>query len=538
MVDATSACGFSIPSSRSLSPTLIAAMRLSRDNRGMLITAQLVLAIALSATSDSLDDRVAKALAMTGGNRKEIESFLAKYASSGDAEKADAARWLVANMEGHGFAEMTLCDREGKPIAFDALDYKNLTEAKAALDAIEREHPGADFRKTRFDSDLEHASATFLSDHLDGAFEAWRTMPWAKSVRYEAFREHILPYRGSNEPLSSWRAPARARLVELCLAENKNFDVLVVGEKVRGTVHPWTGFTDLFYLHPTDQSYDEMCVRKLGRCEDITNMVSFGMRSVATMCASDYTPWWAASDNNHAWEVVLDAKGQGRAGLAGRAAKVYRKTFAHQSLSLGAIKNPDEVVPRWLASTHYSDVTAQYQPTSDVPVTIDTPKDNRFAYLAVFNGGQWRPIHWSKIQDSMATFDSMGRNICYLPMLHMKGRDEPAGAPFILDIDGVVHPLLAHTASTISLLATSTKPDITDPDTGVVKARTIVNPDAAYELFVWKNAGWQSLGRVEKGEASHTFENLSADGLYWLVQDGSEKLERIFTVDDGQQVFW
>lgn len=488
---------------------------------------------------DAFSDAIARNLDKAGSNRAEIERFLERAEKSGDAQKRDAARWLVANMDGHGFALIELTTKDNARIPFDALDYKSFTEAQAALDKLEADNPGSDFRKTRFDSDLEHASADFLSAHLDEAFDAWRTYPWAKSIKYEVFREFILPYRGSNEPLGLWRAPARRRLAEICAQNSGETDVRAFGEKVRAVVHPWTGFTDLFYLHPTDQSYSEMCERRLGRCEDITNMISFGMRSVAAMCASDYTPWWAASDNNHAWEVVLDANGQGRAGLAGRAAKVYRKTFASQPDSLASIKRDDEVVPKWLASAHYIDVTAQYQPTSDVTVALDkVPDGHRFAYIAVFNGGSWKPIHWARVEHGRAVFTALGRNICYLPMYHEKGDDRPAGTPFVLDVDGVVHPLAAVGAADASLLASTTKPDIKDPDTGVIKARTVVKQGAAYELFVWNSGAWKSLGRIEPAEGARAFEHLAGDGLYWLVEDGSRKLERIFTIDSGAQVFW
>lgn len=496
-------------------------------------------ALAMCPSADSYSDAISANLAKAGSNRSEIERFLARYDGSADPQKRDAARWLVANMDGHGYTVIELAAADGTLLPFDALDHRTLADAKKAYDAIEAAHPGCDFRRVRFDGDLEHASADFLSAHLDQAFDAWRTMPWAKPIRYEVFREFILPYRGSNEPLGLWRAPARERLADLCRASAGETDVRAFGEKVRAAVHPWTGFSDLFYMHPTDQSYDEMCARRLGRCEDITNMISFGMRSVAAMCASDYTPWWAASDNNHAWEVVLDANGQGRAGLAGRAAKVYRKTFAHQPDSLAAVKRDDEAVPKWLSGSHYIDVTAQYQPTSDVAVRLaKVPDGARFAYLAVFNGGAWRPIHWGRIEHGQATFAAMGRNICYLPMLHVAGRDEPAGAPFVLDVDGVMHALAATGPAHASLAATTTKPDITDPDTGVVKARTTVKAGASYELFVWRGGAWASLGRIEGSADGRTFEGLAADGLYWLVEDGSERLERIFTVDTGAQVFW
>ena len=46
------------------------------------------------------------------------------------------------------------------------------------------------------------------------------------------------------------------------------------------------------------------------------------------------------------------------------------------------------------------------------------------------------------------------------------------------------------------------------------------------------------LGRREAGESSRVFEGLRPDALHWLVEDGSERLERPFTVDGGVQVFW
>ena len=77
-----------------------------------------------------------------------------------------------------------------------------------------------------------------------------------------------------------------------------------------------------------------------------------------------------------------------------------------------------------------------------------------------------------------------------------------------------------------------------DPDTGVIKARTVVKAGAAFELFVWKDGGWKSRGRIEVTDGAHSFDGLCGDGLYWLVEDGSKKLERIFTIEQGKQVFW
>ena len=268
-------------------------------------------------------------------------------------------------------------------------------------------------------------------------------------------------------------------------------------------------------------------------------MVSFGMRSVATLCASDYTPWWADRDNNHAWEVVLDAEGRGRAGLSNRCAKVYRKTFAIQPCSLAMLKRADEKVPRWLASPHYTDVTDQYLPVTDVAVDLAAPPQGaRFAYLAVFNGGEWRPIQWARIEGARAVFPRMGRDICYLPVYHIDGRELPAGKPFILDTAGRMHALAGSGMQRESLLATSTRPAMPDADTRATVPGAVVKASSGYELFQWKDDGWRSLGRIEAGMEGRMFDGLPSDALYWLVEDGSRRLERIFTIEDGRQVFW
>ena len=513
---------------------------LEGDNRAMhhLALALTVLTSLHSSHDDGLSTRIEAALTKAQQNRGQIEEFLARASKSGDTEENQAARWIVANMDGHGFTEFALTASDGATLPFDALDYKSLDQAKHALGQIEAKHPNADFKKARFDSDLQHATADFLTTHLREALHTWRTMPWSKSIHFEVFCDFILPYRGSNEPLGMWRAPARERLATLVADNSSVTDVVAFGEQARKSVHGWVGFSDLFYLHPTDQSYAQMCERKLGRCEDITNMISFGMRSVAAMCASDYTPWWADRDNNHAWEVVLDAQGRGRAGLSNRCAKVYRKTFAIQADSLALAKREDETVPSWLSSSHFRDVTSQYLPVSDVAIDLtNVPENQRFAYLAVFNGGVWRPIQWTRLSEHHARFTGMGRDICYLPMVHVGEHDLPAGAPFVLDKDGGVHPLAAKETHATTLTASITKPTTADADTGAHFAQTTVKPATAYELFVWKD-GWTSCGRIENNQSTHAFTGIVGDGVYWLVEDGSEKLERIFTVEDGRQVFW
>jgi len=480
-------------------------------------------------TASAWPPEVGEALAKAGENRSELVRVLDHYRRQADPLKLEAAEFLVANMDGHGYIVHGFFDEQGNEIAFDALDYASYKEALAAFDALEAEHGTIDYERKRFEPDLETITADFLIENIDLAFRAWREKPWAAPITFEAFCEYILPYRGSNEPIDAWRPACMKRLAHLTGELEDPEDLAAAGRAVRAEAGRWVGFNELYYLHPTDQGFTEMLAAGKGRCEDISNMLAYAFRANAVMSATDYTPYWADRDNNHAWEVLLNSAGRGRAGLSHGAAKVYRKTFSIQRDSLGAVKTEDEKVPRWLAGRNYRDVTQDYMETTDVTVrlTVGRPESARFAYLCVFNGGEWKAIHWSPIEGKHATFTDMGRRIAYLPAYYVNDEPVPAAEPFILSEGGEIRVLDGASGGTISIdIAVEGEPTIR------------VKPDIAYELFVWEG-GWSSVGRrTADGGQPATFEAVPAARLYWLVADGSRRLERIFTVDGGKAVHW
>ncbi len=497
------------------------------------------------------------ALEQAGENRPQLQRVLDHYRQLGDSQKLAAAEFLIANLPGHGYIVTALYDKDKTELPFDALDFPNFGAADAAIKKFEQERGGSvDFARKRFDADLTTITADFLIENIDLAFQAWRERPWARDVSFEAFLNHVLPYRGSEEPLNHTRAALLQRFDDLAAKLKNPADMTEAAAAIQHNVAGWIGFSDLYYLHPTDQSYEEMCRHKLGRCEDISNMQLYALRANGIPAASDYTPFWADRDNNHAWEVILDATGRGHAGLSNRAAKVYRKTFAQQEASLGRRKAESEDVPPWLSRTTYLDVTDQYVDTTDVdlPLTSAPPGPTRWAYLCVFNGGEWQAIHWAEISTATAAvasnqpatgtpptanFTRMGRNIAYLPAYYLDKKLVPAAAPFILEKSGHMRPLDGAAGRTLSLELTITRPATPDADTRRDKPMLVVQPNKPHELFYW-DGGWQSLGKrtVESG-AAVTFDNVPAHRLYWLVADGSDRLERIFTIEDeNKQVFW
>jgi len=57
-----------------------------------------------------------------------------------------------------------------------------------------------------------------------------------------------------------------------------------------------------------------------------------------------------------------------------------------------------------------------------------------------------------------------------------------------------------------------------------------------YEMFYWDDE-WVAAGEKEAGSDPLSF-SAPQDRLYWVVEKDSKRLERIFTVESGRQVWW
>lgn len=489
-------------------------------------------------------EAVEAALSQAGDHRPALESFLARADACNDAQKQLAARWLIANMPGHGFAEYALVDASGARHAFNPMDHPDLSAAEAALKAIQDAHPGADFKVVTFTPDLAVVDVEWLWKDLELAFATWRTRPWCRNVDFPTFVERILPYRGSNEPLQPWREECQARLAPVLAALPPDATLAQVAAAATGAAHGWVGFSDRYYLHPTDQGWADMRASRLGRCEDITNAISFAMRAAGAVGSGDWTPWWADRDNNHAWEVTLDEHGRGHAGLSNRAAKVYRRSFGARPESLASRRQKEEEIPPVFRSRAMEDVTEQYVPVSTVTVALAPPAPGApvpgagHAYACVFNGGEWRPIAWAPVQQGEAAFERLGRNVLYLPAWYLDGAARPAGAPRLLHPDGRVE-LLEADGPAVDVELSALRPETPDADTRVARPRLHVKAGAEPELMVWRNGAWQSLGtRRVPEEGSVTFTGVPGGALLWLVTPDTREVARPFTLGGTRQVFW
>ena len=391
------------------------------------VLAGLPAAAAAEEASRIADADVARALEAAGENRPELEAFLARFDARGGEER-EAARFLVGNLPGKGYALFELRDEAGAAIPFDPLSFETFAAAQEAYERIEAERGPVDFVRARVVEDVAAVRADALTRHVERALAVWRATPAARRPGFDAFLEHVLPHRGSEEPLDDWLGPLADRWAARAAAEPDAAALYAAvvreaGEEVR--------FDERYYLHPTDQGFSEMARSRMGRCEDITNRTTYGARAAGLATAADFTPAWGHRDNNHAWNVLLDARGRGSDPVGRRAPKVYRKTFAIQRDALASRLPPGREAPnRWLGSRTLRAVTDQYGETATLDVELDPEAagPERFAYLAGFNGGEWVAVAWAAVEGGRARFPAVGRGLLYLPAVHDGPRARPTSS--------------------------------------------------------------------------------------------------------------
>ncbi len=484
-----------------------------------------------------------------GDNRVELEKVINHYHE--DSLKLNAAFFLIENMGDHCYSKYKLVDSTDSIVPFNILDYPDYNSMVAAYDSIEGTLGELEFKRDTLIKDYQLITADFMIQNIDYAFKAWRENPWSKHLSFQQFCEFVLPYRGSNEPLENWRPYFIDKYNWIPDSMKNSDDPIKAATMINNELKSWFSFDPRFYRHPTDLGLSQMLEYKMGRCEDMTNLAIYAMRAMGIPVMSDYTPYWAKTNNNHAWNATIDKEGKvivfmgsesnpGVYKLNNVISKVYRKTFSIQHDCLAEIKEDWEKVPPYINRNSYTDFTKDYIPVIDISLWLEkeVPDSVNFAYICVFNTAKWKAIHWSKITDDREViFTDMGMDIVYLPAFYIDKKIVLAGKPFILNEKGQIHTIIPDTInkSTVELYST-TKRVITKATEESEQVHFDIGK--TYELFYW-NDEWILHGKQKAGDGPLIFKNVPSNALYWLVAEDSHDEERIFTINqDAKQVWW
>ena len=192
--------------------------------RGQKLFYVLIVLLCHACSSDYPED-VQEALKLARRNVVELERVLNYYKT--DSLKYKAACFLIANMPYHG-------SREEVSLSNEYVDYFTTTDSlfnlyfggmtakqiktrafkipdsiRNRLSSIYNEFPQPVYSKGK--KDIETVSADFLIDNIETAFSLWRSSPLLKDMSFDEFKESVLPYRATDEPLLYKKSELRER---------------------------------------------------------------------------------------------------------------------------------------------------------------------------------------------------------------------------------------------------------------------------------------------------------------------------------------
>jgi hypothetical protein len=162
-------------------------------------------------------------------------------------------------------------------------------------------------------SDLGRITSAELIENYELALQAsgeapYTSDPYSRVIRpaYDGaiWAHYVLPPRVSQEPLSPWRRYLRAELAPVVAGATTLEEAAVL-------VNAWCGKNARF---EQTQSRDQGPLATLksgyGRCEELCILYIDACRAVGIPARMAYSPWWAVSDNNHAWCEVYGSDGR------------------------------------------------------------------------------------------------------------------------------------------------------------------------------------------------------------------------------------
>lgn len=456
----------------------------------------ILVSVSLIQCKSKYNDKIDKVLsAVDGDKRAALETLLTYYDKSQDTLKRNAAYFLIEN-----------------------------------------------FPENRY----ETIDKELFIESIDLAFEAWKK-PWAKGLSFDEFKEYVLPVdllRDSTGVFWRKRFAKEYAFVEDSIKFYPNDDpvmaaCIIVNHafKKKYTFEFDRDKTTKFDLNDWER-------RRKSDCGDLAYLTNNVMHAIGVPTAIDFTPQWANISFGHAWNVALinhqfipfmgseHPPGAYKVELVTefdfikKRTKVFRQLYKINTESLAY--QTDEPIPTIFKNPRLVDVSKRYIPTQNVSVTMPDFVNEDFLYLCVVHLKQWKAVAWAKPRDGKVMFTDVRSGVMYAPGYFKYGELEPFDYPFILKKDGtkqIVKPQLDSREQVICLKKFP------------YDHSNLIKINDTYQLFFWHESRWQSLGSQVAKEKKLVFNNVPRQALLLLRDLTRGRQERVFTYQNGQQVF-
>lgn len=474
------------------------------------------------------------------------------YKNDPNPNKIKAANFLLDNIYTHKTLKSKFVSKNGEAYPYDEFDHETIDDADKELTAFMKS--GGKHKLTAV-YDIENANAPFIISIVDNSIRAWEESPWKNSYNFETFCEYILPYRNTTEPVAHhWKKHYYNEYRHIIDNAEDPEDPISVCTSLLQEMD----YFEFQRKRPFPQpalSIGQMHYRKKGLCEDLASVALLNARAIGLAVTYDFTPHNAASSNAHYWNTIINKEG-GHIPFNGslelpynydanyrRLGKVFRKVFSYPKDNLTRFVKPTEIPDKKLRDQNIIDVTHEYVDTYNVDYQFKDAKNQKVAYITVFNKNRWRAIWWSKINNGFTNFTNMGSNIVYLPALTkdtmVKGRKRPVldleEYPIWVNKKGVKTILKPNFGTTFSCFL-SRENEMVGPyrDFNTVE----LTNGQTFNLHYWEGK-WKFIASEEVKEGALSFCELPKNALFRVTPEKPDGFERIFLISgDNCRILW
>ena len=396
-----------------------------------------------------------------GSNRHELERVIAHYDSLGQQEKKAAAYYLIGAMDKKYFYTGEIVT-EFDPIFYymdslrrkKVINPKNLALVRNKWTQLVHLHGSPTTRFAERYYDYEHYKATQIIDHIDQAFRARDSIPWAQGMSKADFYKCILPYRIGTERPENWHRQAY-EAYQTFRDTTKAKDRKAAAKGIYNYLSRRLGVVRVFNSYPYDIPYSLMTIGRRAVCPNLVHYMTMVMRANGLPVSIDYVPLWGSRNGGHFWCVlhledgstlpfdVIASKSFADFDYSHyRLAKVYRKVFKRKDFDIEP-HGLYEDVPDQLLGKERMDVTHLYTTAHDIVIDLYPSikeKNKKRAVICTFDNKEWKAQSWGEIEGGRkAYFDNMGSDLVYMAMLYEQGQLVPASDPFSLKKSGEIH---------------------------------------------------------------------------------------------------
>ncbi|PVH26479.1 transglutaminase domain-containing protein [Sphingobacterium corticibacter] len=396
--------------------------------------------------------------------------------------------------------------------------------------------------KTKKFLDRDILTTDQIDTIISESFHTKQRYKWASTISDSLFLHYVLPYKISKEYPRNWKKYFDEKFGKQLdsLNEIKDIRVQDVTRFLVREMEQVYSYDSQNLLNSQFPDLFELLYSSKGECFRIASLYTYVLRSAGIPAAVDIVPVWGSQNAGHAEYISLDSTGRMTSNVATshkkgleRAAKVFRLTFENNRNFSDGIRPYSADYPfliPYLKNDNIIDVTDQHATVFDIPYNLpQNLNDIPYAYICVYNYGQWIPVFWSKSKNGKLVFSKMNTDILYRIALP----DKTGGISFYDDVF-----FLNSKGEKILLTAKESINTVVKLEKTNSGALATLEPNQSYILQVLMPGGlWKHVENFTTNKQGIVMNaNLNNESFYRLVKQGTTaKLERPFLCINGFQ---